>query len=647
MTKKLYYQLCFVVFFLHITTNSFSQLRPAIAWQKCIGGTANDVAKDVLITNDGKLVIIGSSYSNDGNVSGHHGTNTTSDAWIVQMDTAGNIIWQKSIGGTANDFFTTVIEAEGGGYICTGTTYSNDGDVTGNHGNGDLWAVKINTNGSIAWSKCYGGSLYDYGADVTKTGDGNYAFIGTSYSYDGDVLSGENGRIDSDGWAFKTDASGNIIWEKCLHHVFTFLGSSPVRNDIGYNITRSETGNLYALAAGTEDYQTGGFPFYDYPRTTPGILYELNNSNGSSTLIGKVNGDTIYSMYKTPTKLYFAYNQWSYNFVEHCIYADASLLGTRNDGSSVFNSQLMSWTSFNGCPGDYQDQLRFGLSHGVTEEPSLGLMMAAGKGQKFFFEPDFSYAIITLGFGMGIPRYKYGNLDGSTVEGFNSIKSFPVGNEYIVAGYANGDGEDVSGVHSNSFDFWIVKLQALNKIIGNVFVDVNNNNIKDAGELPFTDALVKTTKQGFELSAIPYNGIYRNVVDTGTYTTVLNINRPYYTATPASKVSVFTSYKNTDSANFAVHPTPGIQDYTIGLISLAQPRPGFNLQYKINYFNTGTTTLTNKLIKFVKDSRTQFLGAVPANTSISGDTIKWNIASLAPWTGGDIILNLQRQQFQQ
>jgi hypothetical protein len=53
-------------------------------------------------------------------------------------------------------------EIEKGKILVTGRSGSNDGDVTGNHGNYDVWVLVIDFDGSIIWSKCIGGSNYDY-----------------------------------------------------------------------------------------------------------------------------------------------------------------------------------------------------------------------------------------------------------------------------------------------------------------------------------------------------------------------------------------------------------------------------------------------------------------------------------------------------
>ena len=129
-----------------------------------------------------------------------------------------------------------------------------------------------------------------------------------------------------------------------------------------------------------------------------------------------------------------------------------------------------------------------------------------------------------------------------------------------------------------------------------------------------------------------------NSVGLGTFTTSHSLTNPYYTVTPAKvETSTFSTYKNTDTINFAVRPIANIKDYSVEVIPLNPARPGFPLNYQINYSNKGTTTLNNKKVEFIKDPRTQFVLAVPAYTSISGDTLRWNIVSLDPEDVGNIL----------
>ncbi|MET0461639.1 MAG: hypothetical protein ABW007_00740 [Chitinophagaceae bacterium] len=76
---------------------------PGILWQRAYGSTDGDGPKAVRETADGGYIIAGVSYGNDNDVSGHHTTAVFSDAWIVKLNSAGAIIWQRSLGGGIGD----------------------------------------------------------------------------------------------------------------------------------------------------------------------------------------------------------------------------------------------------------------------------------------------------------------------------------------------------------------------------------------------------------------------------------------------------------------------------------------------------------------------------------------------------------------
>jgi hypothetical protein len=87
-----------------------------------------------------------------------------------------------------------------GGYIIAGTSTSNDGDVTGNHGGNDFWVIKLSREGVLQWQKCLGGSKKDQANNVQQTSDGGYIIAGTSASNDGDV---KWNHRDADFWVVK------------------------------------------------------------------------------------------------------------------------------------------------------------------------------------------------------------------------------------------------------------------------------------------------------------------------------------------------------------------------------------------------------------------------------------------------------------
>ncbi len=179
-------------------------------WKYCFGGLDNDGSNIICQTPDSGYFAVGSSTSNSGDVTGNHGAG---DCWIYKLDRFGTLQWQKCLGGSQTDFGSDVIQTDDGGYIIVGGTYSNDGDVSGSHGNDDVWIVKIDSLGNIEWQNCYGGSENESGSSIKSTFDNGFIVAATTRSIDGDVT-GLQG--DSDYWIFKIDSIGNLLWQKCF-----------------------------------------------------------------------------------------------------------------------------------------------------------------------------------------------------------------------------------------------------------------------------------------------------------------------------------------------------------------------------------------------------------------------------------------------
>lgn len=187
-----------------------------LVWQKTFGGSDSDVAFSVKATTDGGCIAAGYAMSNDGDVTGHHGTypgGTPFDYWVVKVDASGNLQWQKALGGSGQDIATSVQQTSEGGYVVTGYSWSgNDGDLTFNNGNSDYWVVKLNPTGNIEWQKSLGGALEDHAYSVWQTTDGEYIVAGETYSPDSGDVTGNHGSLDA--WIVKLDTSGNLIWQK-------------------------------------------------------------------------------------------------------------------------------------------------------------------------------------------------------------------------------------------------------------------------------------------------------------------------------------------------------------------------------------------------------------------------------------------------
>ena len=213
-----------------------------IEWQKCYGGTCNDEATEIKSTPDGGYIISGWTCSNDGDVAGNHQFPLT-DYWVVKLSSIGSIEWQKCLGGTRSEVAFSIKNTTDGGYILAGYTASNDGDVAGNHQFPltDCWVVKLSSIGSIEWQKCLGGTGFDGAKKIEQTPDGGYILAGYTESNDGDVAGNHGG---ADAWVVKLSTNGNLEWQKCLGGSgFEYANSLQKTSDGGYIILSDTTSN--------------------------------------------------------------------------------------------------------------------------------------------------------------------------------------------------------------------------------------------------------------------------------------------------------------------------------------------------------------------------------------------------------------------
>lgn len=178
-------------------------------WRRYFGGSHVDQSNDVLQTEDGGFLLTGISESSDFDISNARGAN---DFWIIKVSAEGNLLWEKSFGGSETDRAFSVTNSNDGNFIITGESRSSDVDVSSPKGGGDIWAVKFSSsNGSIIWEKSFGGTQFDTSRGITNLGDGLYAIAGSSRSNDIDV---SNNFGANDAWILLINETGDLVFEK-------------------------------------------------------------------------------------------------------------------------------------------------------------------------------------------------------------------------------------------------------------------------------------------------------------------------------------------------------------------------------------------------------------------------------------------------
>ena len=118
-----------------------------------------------------------------GNTQVFNGLYFYDDFWVLKLDTNGNVSWEKTFGGQAPEVFSSIEQTSDEGYIVAGRTQSFGA------GSGDAWVIKLDAAGNISWQKTYGGPNKDDVYSIKQTSDGGYVLTGTQdYSSDHWIL---------------------------------------------------------------------------------------------------------------------------------------------------------------------------------------------------------------------------------------------------------------------------------------------------------------------------------------------------------------------------------------------------------------------------------------------------------------------------
>lgn len=203
-----------------------------IEWSRFFGGNFTDTPQGVVQTNDNGFIIVGSSDSNDTDISNNKGAY---DFWVIRISASGNLIWERSFGGNQIDEARAIIKTEDGNYLIAGDTRSSDNDVSINKGAADLWLIEISHNGDLIWEKTIGGSSFDVARAIVKSQNNGFLISGSSRSNDFDV--NEN-KGQNDAWILKVDDNGNLEWQ-------TTVGGSNI--DFSYGIAELSNGSIIAV----------------------------------------------------------------------------------------------------------------------------------------------------------------------------------------------------------------------------------------------------------------------------------------------------------------------------------------------------------------------------------------------------------------
>ncbi len=165
-------------------------------WGKTLGGTGTDSATDIIVTSGGNLLITGHSRS--------FGIGDA-DSWLTMMTPDGSLLWSTLFGGSGWDSAVRVLENSA---VRAGVTEYAVAGYTDSWGAGqrDLMVAWFDAGGTFLRHSTIGGENDDYGRDLILTQDGSLLVVGRTASF------GEGAVGEDDLLALKMDWSGTLDW---------------------------------------------------------------------------------------------------------------------------------------------------------------------------------------------------------------------------------------------------------------------------------------------------------------------------------------------------------------------------------------------------------------------------------------------------
>ena len=610
---------------------SFECVSQEILWQKTLGGSAGDGLNIISSTSDGGYICCGGSFSNTSGIKSEN-CYGGEDFWMVKLSSIGELQWENTIGGTLEDRPFAAIETPDGGFLIGGYSESDSsGEKTENSKGGlDIWIVKLSSNGTLEWQKTIGGSSDDLLVDMKPTSDGGYILASCSLS----MISGdktENSYGGGDYWIVKIDSLANIQWQKVIGgSAAESTASIIIMPDGGFVVG----GYSNSPVSGNKTEVCLGL--YDY------YIVRLDSMGNIiwQKAIGGLKMDLLRELSLAPDGGIICGGVSQSDSSQYKSENNLSSFSGDNDYWVVKldSSGIISWENTLG--GEYSDHLMTlnCLPSGEIVCGGYGIFVISGDQTENPIGSGDIWLLKLSPDGKIIYQNLIGGIGG---EGINSVIPTLDGN--IICGSSSSS--NISGDKTeNSYglgDYWVFKISDQhNTIRGKVFMDLDQDNIfgpMDLGLKNRNIAEVSTGVIGFTDADGEY---FISVPDSGNYEVSTGIYNGYFAPVPSSHNVYFPGNQQTIAGNdFAMQATSSFDDLCLTITPTGPFRSGFNTSCLIDYSNLGTTTI-NATVVFYIDSNVSFISSSLSPTSIFLDSVVFSIGNLTPFQTGQILVTI-------
>jgi len=400
--------------FVIIFIHFHSSGQPSLIWEKTYGGSGYDAFSSILKTTDGGFLTTGQTESNDGDVSINNGGK---DSWLVKLSADGDIEWEFSLGDSLLDLTFSTIETIDGSFISVGMKSYEENDNFLSY----YWIYKVNSNGELQWEKMLEGNRISKATNIIRQSDGNYLVVGITGYSDSDIL------------LMKITDQGQELWKKeyggnkdeNVYAIVESFDSGIVIAASSYsdNVTFESDYLITKLSSSghTEWSYTYGGDSFDVPYSI------IKNSNGGFTIIGGTYSESVNDLMDV--------NKGKSDFWIAEIDTDGSLLNSRLIGGTLFD---IGKAIIQNSDGTY-------LVCGSTESSDFDASYNNGGRDIWLLKLTEEFDVLW--------EATYG---GSRNEAVGSIELINE-NELFISGLTNSSDFDISN-NKGSGDGWLLKL---------------------------------------------------------------------------------------------------------------------------------------------------------------------------------------------
>ncbi len=589
----------FLLLFAIIIAHSLIAQNGITHFNQFFAGIDNKFPKSIQ-TNDGGYIAI------------HYSISSSAGTHLIKFNSNLDTTWTINL---TPSVFNDVIQMPDGSYI-----------LCGNNQNEDLEIIRISQDGATIWDKTFGGSGYELANSITKLTNGNILILGTTTSTDGDIQN--KNTNDEDVLLLEVLPSGVIVNQK-------LYGGSDYDEGISIVKLTNDQGFIFAARSYSNDGMVSG----NHGMDDFWVARIDNNYNLVwGTCIGGSGVDNPMSL---------AQNS------DSTLIVVGSTSSTDGDFTRSDNQKAGGFININ-LSGNKIWSKTIGSNISIVDLNKVislgnGSFLMCGNGVGVDGLPEISYAA-EHDINDGIV-YKM-NFDGSVVWNrciggsahdrcYDIIKN-NVGN-YIICGERffdfsnNGDFVNFPYTPGETKSF-ILELKELNSIRGFVYVDSNNNNIKDVNEAYFNDGFSIASKPGLSMQSNLADGKFLFGVDTGKYSisvyfnTNTSVDSSQFRIFPFSVLSNIAGSNQTDTMSFRLVPISYLEEMEITSLFPDSIPTGLNFPVKIYFKNNLNKLVDSVRIKIRFNPAFSIVSSTPSLNYYLSDTsiwIKYNLAALA------------------